>query len=107
MEEKRKFFRADLSVPVNYEINNKAKLKNVSEGGVCIITEKPLSYGYDLTIMFSLPETIPLNIKSFAKVVWSKLSGNNTYESGIQFWDINPVYVKRIKTFINKHARPA
>jgi hypothetical protein len=106
MEEKRRFLRVDLTVPVNYEIDNKAKLKNVSEGGLCIITEKPLSYGFDLTIMFSLPEAIPLGIKSFAKVVWSKLSGNNMYESGIQFWDINPVYVKRLQTYIKKHADP-
>jgi len=38
--------------------------------------------------------------------VWSKLSGNNMYESGIQFWDINPVYVKRLQTYIKKHADP-
>jgi c-di-GMP-binding flagellar brake protein YcgR len=107
MDEKRRFQRVELSVPVNYEISNKGNAKNLSEGGLCIVTEKPLAYGHDLTIMFSLPGDSHLNIKSFAKVVWSKTGTENSYECGVQFWDISPHYKKHIQAFIKKHSGPA
>jgi hypothetical protein len=104
MDEKRRFQRVELSAPVYYETYNRGNALNVSEGGLCMVTDKPLLYGRDLTVMFSLPGEAHASVKSFGKVVWSKLCNGACYETGIQFWDMSPYYLKRIQSYVTKHS---
>jgi c-di-GMP-binding flagellar brake protein YcgR len=102
MKDGRKYTRADLKVHVRYAIINEADSKNISEGGICIVTVSSLEKGKDMTIVFSLPDSKDEKITTFGKVRWSKEVAANLCESGIEFWDVDEDVKKKIREYINK-----
>ena len=82
----RKFPRISLDVLVNYETNAIAHTKDMSEGGVCLITDKKMTVGKMLSLGFYLPNNV--EIKAIGKVCWCRPASENLMESGVEFWDI-------------------
>jgi len=86
-EEKRRAPRAPLDVRVNFSFNAFAYAKDISEGGICLITESALEMNQILNLSFLLPER-EAALQCFGKVTWSRQATEHFHESGISFWDI-------------------
>ena len=99
-EEQRRSPRISLEVRVNYDFNAIAFSKDISEGGICLITEQALEEGKMLNLMFQLPGRA-LPFETFGKVMWSRKASENLYEDGISFWDIKETIRLEIKQYLD------
>ena len=96
MREKRKFIRFYISLKVNYILQKTPKTektgitKDISAGGIQLLTEERLDVGDKLEMKFYIPEALnPAHLAGI--VLWTKeISGGKTpsYSSGIEFKDI-------------------
>lgn len=114
-EEKRKHPRAELSKKskARFKVPNQldlalASIKNVSGGGVCLLTPKSIDRGTILTLEFELPgETA--GIVADAEVIWSdKLKlpvGGNAYQIGLKFIRIDEAKNDAIIKFVVRYLR--
>lgn len=87
--ERRKHSRRKHITGITYSVlvslDGVGVIKNVSEGGLCLILDRYLSPGTIIKVRFALPQDdqeIP--IKAIAKVVWCKQTDAG-YLTGIQF----------------------
>jgi len=106
--DKRKFSRFTLDVKVRCldfiaSHKNEVQSKNISQGGVCIITGSPLIIGRHVNLVFYLPDKI--DIKAVAQVRWSKRAGTDNYENGLGFTDITKENREMIKEFITNDEK--
>ena len=101
-EEKRRNPRVPLDVRVNCTFNAIAYAKDISEGGICLITESALEMNRILTLSFLLPEHEEA-LQCFGKVMWSRQATEHLFETGISFWDIK----KECKEAIADYVRSA
>jgi len=96
MREKRRFIRFDVSLKVNYVIQKEPKAektgttKNVSAGGIQLLTKEKLNTGNKLDLKIFTPEALnPVHMKGI--IMWSNeiSSGKNmSYANGIEFGKI-------------------
>jgi Tfp pilus assembly protein PilZ len=106
MSEKRKYPRVVMNGTVRVAIINEAHAKNISEGGICIVTDQVIEKGVELTLIFSLPKIdSEEKIKTFGKVAWMRkledaMNEGEKYEIGFEFWDLDPKYIDVIKKYI-------
>ncbi|MBN1798168.1 MAG: PilZ domain-containing protein [Spirochaetales bacterium] len=105
MDNKRKYERVDLSTKVRYAIINEGDAKNISQGGICVVTIEALEKGKDMTIIFTLPNSKEEHLKVFGKVKWSKEIAPHVCESGIEFWDVDDKVKRTIQDYINKYFK--
>ncbi len=90
-EDQRKSPRRSLDVKVNFAfdaIAHTAQSKDISKGGICLITDKPLEEGKMLSLRFTIPgsdEPVDLH----GKVMWSRPSGEYHHENGMSFWRVD------------------
>lgn len=94
-EDKRKSPRLPLDVQVNYQGNAFAKSKDISSGGICLITDEALEEKKIYTLVFSFPGEAE-RLECFGKVAWTKQASEHMYESGLSFWDIGKDLQKKI-----------
>jgi Tfp pilus assembly protein PilZ len=87
VKERREFPRVDINVKVNLTKQVRAKVKNISKGGICITTGEPLGKGRVLTLILSLPDGDEITIKG--KVMWCLEIISDFYENGIDFIQAN------------------
>ena len=111
MQNQRKFLRLECTFSV--EIVNiikeqavQAQAKNISSGGICLITDKPLPKNTNFFLKFFFPDRLKsYNIEGHS--VWSKQVDNNGrqgYENGIEFLRINREITNSISgNIINLH----
>jgi len=98
MDERRKFPRVEIDVLVNYDINAKARSKDISENGICLITGKALEVGSFLNIVFSIEKDD--EIKAIGKVKWTREVSAKQYENGLEFWHIDKIDENKIKKYV-------
>lgn len=98
-KEKRQHPRASIDVKVNYANKAIAYTKNISEGGICIITEKPLEPTEIVNLVFTLPNGD--QIKTYGKTIWRKKSTEHLYENGLEFWELNDINKNRILAYLD------
>ncbi len=98
-EDKRKTPRVPLDVRVNFMFDAIAYSKDISEGGVCLITESALELNKLLNLSFTLPERKAV-VQCFGKVMWSRRATEHLYENGISFWDIKDSDRAAIKDYV-------
>ncbi|WP_455382826.1 PilZ domain-containing protein [Salinispira pacifica] len=102
-QDQRRSPRFSLDVQVNYASRAIAHSKDISEGGVCLITEEPLTIGKIYTLAFRLPgDTDDMQI--FGKVVWTRPASANHHENGVSFWDVHPDIRKRVTDFLRSEV---
>ncbi len=83
----------------------RAYMLNVSNGGLFIKTEEPLSLDSKVIIKLKLPEDKE-EMEIMGRVVWTNPKGRkNSFPKGmgIQFFEISPEYTEKIEDFINIH----
>ncbi|MFH1854218.1 MAG: PilZ domain-containing protein [Candidatus Omnitrophota bacterium] len=96
MREKRKFIRFDISLKVNYTLQREPKIektgitRDVSAGGIQLLTEEKLDVGDKVELKFFIPEALnPAHLGGI--VLWSKevsTAKKPSYSAGIEFRDI-------------------
>ncbi len=102
MEERRRFVRLDTRLDVTYSVLSTGapqgtRTKNVSGGGVCIFSDRPLPAGTRLQLSVKLPGR-ERPMQATAEVVWSEAyevigqggMRQKSVETGIRFVDITP-----------------
>lgn len=110
IEEKRKFYRIDTSLLVDYEIVNGEEIpeektgvaENISEGGLSIDLPEHFLPETLLRIKFNLP-TLKIDeyISGIVKVVWSKPAEfKNTYTTGVCFIKISKSDMEKLKKYL-------
>ena len=64
-------------------------VRNISGGGICLLTGKPLNLGTVIVVFINFPK-VQKPIQSLAKVMWLKKDpkNKNLYNIGIQFVEI-------------------
>jgi Tfp pilus assembly protein PilZ len=105
MKNNRKYERINLNTKVRYAIINEGDAKNISEGGICVVTIETLEKDKDMTIIFSLPNSKEDRLKVFGKVKWSKEIAPHVCESGIEFWDVDEKIKKAIRQYVDKYLK--
>jgi Tfp pilus assembly protein PilZ len=101
--EKRKFQRVNLVSLIDYFGENKAKSKDISENGICIVCDRIFARGTPLLL------TIPLNgkciVHAIAKSVWSKENASCSFENGLVFYSIGIGDREKIVKYIEELVR--
>ncbi len=99
-------------VDVNITIKQVGNAVNISEGGLCIISDSPLPIGQVVELDLFLSE-VPANSKQESSgqakydgiVVRNKYSELlNKFEAGVRFINSSPSNKERIKSFIESHT---
>ena len=90
----------------------RALTKDVSAGGVCLVTEELLKPGTQLGVEIKLPDR-EAPVTFTGEVVWSKPIGgsgksyeNPTAEIGVKFVDIDPNDQKLVMLYARMNASP-
>jgi len=96
--EKRQLPRLPLDVEVNYSSRAIARSKDISEGGICLISEEELQTEDYLTLVFHIPPSDE-KVEAYGKVMWSKKASEHLFESGINFWDIDETDLEKIRSY--------
>jgi hypothetical protein len=102
--------RRDLSVPLPVAVRRRdgslrhEYLVNVSETGVCLHMQAPVSVGEPVALAFRLPSDEAL-IEAECKVVWTSHAGEIRpfpcfYETGLYLMAISDEHRKRIVLFV-------
>jgi len=107
-EEKRVTPRFSTTIEITFKEPRsfcRAYLLNISNGGLFIKTEDPLSLESMVNIKLRLPEDKEeMEIKG--RVVWTNPKGRkNSFPKGmgVQFFKTSPENLEKIEDFINKH----
>lgn len=112
-KERREFPRLNVELFVRYKIVRppeqevEAKTKNISGGGVCLITREQLKPGVILAMDIKFPHSTQPALVS-GRVVWSAESGlgpspagHERFDNGIEFVEINDLDRQRIIEHVN------
>ncbi len=118
MIERRKYFRLKINVNLKWKKKDESKTeseevnqgltKDISGGGICLMTYKKLASGEKLDLEIALPTGRV--IRSLGMVVWvseiesPEASGQKRHDAGIEFLDISATDREEIKNFVfNPH----
>lgn len=99
VKERRKYLRLQAVVEVNYKIIGKpgtveVSSKNISAGGLCVVTDNELSSDTPLQLEIKIPD-LKAPIQAIGRIVWqNKIATGNTksvgqFETGIEFTGIS------------------
>jgi len=88
---------------VNFAARAIAHAKDLSSGGLCLITEEPLIVGRILSLSFTLPGQTD-RLTCFGKVQWSRAGAVGIHENGISFWDATPEVQKLVTDYLSQRV---
>ena len=94
----RKILKVEINCLVNFGKDSIAGLSyNISKGGICLISKKPLHTGSTVDLDF----TIPFNqrIVAVAEVKWNKELEKNRFSNGLQFMNIKEEDLQKLKEY--------
>jgi hypothetical protein len=101
MNERLRYYRESLDLSASVTRNTgkrmKARVVNVSKGGVKVISSQPLSFAEKIRVNFSLPE-MRSSIHVDGKVAWADNNGN----AGIRFVQIESHIAKRLELWVEQ-----
>jgi Tfp pilus assembly protein PilZ len=100
LKEDRGFSRVKLDVILSNVKKQQIQTDNVSQNGICIITEEPYKEGKYLSRMVMLPGGNEINV--LGKVVWCSKFNQHLYKSGVEFISINSADREKLKKYIKK-----
>jgi len=114
MEDQRAFPRLSLACEIEFNISApdstettekvKSKTKDISQGGICLITTSPLKEGDILNLKIRLlGEETPFKVKG--RVIWIQMFeiGNQKgYDNGIEFIEIPEDNQSIIESFLKR-----
>jgi c-di-GMP-binding flagellar brake protein YcgR len=105
MEERRKYIRIDLCTEVEYEIlpmqapQLKGETKNISAGGICLLTDREITPHTVLRLNFFIPDKERTRIECLGRVIWQK-KVDYGYLTGIEFKNLGPHLELKLNIFV-------
>ncbi len=113
VEDKRRYKRVESALPVQFRNLRKAAdpvngalSHNLSEGGVCFMSNEFISLACRLVVEITLP-TLPKPIKAISKIAWiKKIPTNNQYMLGNQFLEMTKEDKAHVMNFVNNSSTP-
>ena len=100
-DEHRQWPRRSLDVKVNYDFNAIAHVKDISFGGICLITDQQLPEGKMFTLQFTFPNDLE-PVELHGRVQWSRPGGEHLFENGMSFWRVDAETEKRLIDYLNE-----
>jgi hypothetical protein len=101
--EHRRYFRYDANLPVQLRNHDgqilRARMKNVSEGGLAIKLVDPLRLEGVVNVEFDVPGVKPQPFRAKAEIVWSDI-----FVMGLRFLYANEASGSILRTFLNSLA---
>ncbi|MFA5100228.1 MAG: PilZ domain-containing protein [Candidatus Omnitrophota bacterium] len=87
--ENRQHPRIEVSTKVKFAVvipvYENGTSKDISQGGLCLDTNKSLAQGSILRLEFDLPGEPPEHIQALGKVVWQRTNMEGTFSTGVKF----------------------
>ena len=99
MNDRRSRPRFKLDIEIFSGINIEATVKNLAEGGICIITDQPLQKGNTINLVLTLPDESKIKVKAY--VLWSLEMDHYRFQNGLDFRIISIRDVRNLKKFLN------
>ena len=105
-EERRKNKRINLVIDVKYHMSTyqnwlTVKTRNLSAGGICLLTKYFIPVGSVLDFIFVLPETSK-PIKVSGKIIWNEIYiDENYYINGVKFLSLKKSDKESIGKFVD------
>ncbi|MDD5431978.1 MAG: PilZ domain-containing protein [Candidatus Omnitrophica bacterium] len=86
--EKRESVRFMVPLSVTYRLNNEnssgiAKTNDISQDGLCLITQDNVSVGSTLDLWLAMPDNGE-SIRTKGKVIWIHPTGNDSFKLGVK-----------------------
>jgi Tfp pilus assembly protein PilZ len=100
MDNRRKFKRVNLKLDVLHGTIDSGYSRNLSEGGLCLITQDPLECNQETTLLFHLTNNERRFIKAVGKITWNRILPEGGYESGVEFQDMDDFYREKIHHYL-------
>lgn len=104
--ERRQSFRVPVQAPISIYPNDGDTLEGIlldlSNGGMDVLSAKPLNSGALVHFCFALPEGA-LSIEGDAEIAWASANG----QTGLRFLDIDPVMRGHLSQWLASHAHEA
>lgn len=113
LHQKRRYFRIPVDILVNFRISRRSKgeqegvfsgtIRNISSGGVLIVTDAEIPLGSELLLFFTLSDVVDLKdipAKIVRGGIVEKRREKALYEYGIEFYDIHSKLRKMITSYI-------
>lgn len=95
----RKILKVEINCLVNFGKDSITGLTyNISEGGICLISKKPLHPGSTVDLDFSIP--FSKRIVAVAEVKWNKEIESQRYSNGLQFMSIKEDDLEKLKNYL-------
>jgi c-di-GMP-binding flagellar brake protein YcgR len=104
LENKRKSPRINLVTCVDFEDNVPGQALDISEGGIQVVTRKPISIGTIISIVIPLcsGKIEKGIIKVLAVVKWNQIQPDGNYSLGLEFFYINDFEKEKLCSFISE-----
>ena len=93
----RTYIRHPTSIPIQVcaggDEDSRVRVRNLSAGGLCFITDKPVKVG--TLVEFDIPVTKP-DYHGRGVIVWRREQSSNSYEVGVRFTSDDEFYRTRM-----------
>ena len=101
MNERLRYYRESLDLSASLTRHTgkrmKARIVNISKGGLKIVSSHPLSFAEKIRVNFSLPD-MRSTVHADGKVAWADSNGN----AGIRFMQIDPGLAKKLELWVEQ-----
>jgi c-di-GMP-binding flagellar brake protein YcgR len=88
----------------SHEIPEKVSTKNISTGGLCVVSNVELKRGTVIAAEIFLNKEGTEKFKAYCEAVWSrKETDSGYYETGLRFIDLKNSDEGNLKEFVNKN----
>jgi c-di-GMP-binding flagellar brake protein YcgR len=110
--ERRKYPRFNLNLPIEYSridssIGHTGKALNINEGGLLLYFPEQMDIGQYIRLKLFLILGSELNtIEVLAEVVWMGIHLDKGYQCGVNFIDVSPESMTKLKTFLRSLSPP-
>jgi hypothetical protein len=91
--------------PVSGEGPTQAEMRDVSESGAGLVTDRQLKRGdqIEVELRLAIPDVEgPETVKTMAEVMWSAETDTGAYAAGLKFKGPSPEALARLKRFLAK-----
>lgn len=87
----------------SHKIPEKVMTKNISNGGICVVSNVEVKKGTVLAAEIVLNTEGMEKFKAYCETVWSKkCDETGSYEAGLQFIGLKPAEEKNLRTYLEK-----
>ena len=104
IEREMRILQAAASNTISPEFPETVRIKNISQGGLCVVAGTQIQKGVVIEAEILLRGHTLDKFKAYCQVVWSRLSPEDgTYETGLQFLGVKETDAMQLTDYIKTH----